>query len=91
MKLQKQKHSMKKKGAELLSQDTQKMMLHMVLLTCWRPVQCLCNINHVDNDRLDSIPFAFNLDETKTEYRPSTPEPKLLEEENESLHTGFHI
>lgn len=42
------------------------MMLDMVLLTCWRPVQRLCNINHVDNDRLDSIPFAFNLDEIKT-------------------------
>lgn len=32
------------------------------VLTCWRPVQRLCNINHVDNDRLDSIPFAFNLE-----------------------------
>lgn len=40
------------------------MMLYMLLLTCWRPVQCLGNINHVDNDRLDSIPFAFDLDET---------------------------
>lgn len=36
--------------------------IYMLLLTCWRPVQSLCNINHVDNDRLDSIPFAFNLD-----------------------------
>lgn len=34
-----------------------------VWLTCWRPVQSLCNINHVDNDCLDSIPFAFNLNE----------------------------
>lgn len=34
-------------------------------LTCWRPVQCLCNINHVDNDCLDSIPFAFHLEEHK--------------------------
>lgn len=42
------------------------MILHMVLLTCWRPIQCLCNINHVDNDRLDSIPFAFNLDDRNT-------------------------
>lgn len=42
-------------------------------LTCWRPVQSLGNINHVDNDRLDSIPFAFNLDEEKPENRRSVP------------------
>lgn len=39
------------------------------VLTCWRPVQCLCNINHVDNDRLDSIAFAFNLDVIKTDHQ----------------------
>lgn len=42
------------------------------VLTCWRPVQRLCNVNHVDNDRLDSISFAFNLEALqKIDLKPS--------------------
>lgn len=48
------------------------MTLCMLLLTGWRPVQCLCNINHVDNNRLNSISFAFNLDQRQKDKQPKS-------------------